>query len=421
LKLHFHIAQSVAEALHDIFVGGYYADKVIERQFRGHPKWGARDRRFFAETVYGITRWWRYLWHLLDEEPNLEEHGIHLLGTWFVARASLGGLTNQNAQVNAGLPDWPELQDFPYEKVARRQKEKMSRAIRQSVPDWIDQWAFEELGSRWEPSLTAMNEIAPVVLRTNTLKTNRDALRNLLAEKGIATDVIAERAEALVLKERQNVFKTEEFKKGFFEMQDASSQKVAALLNPQPGEKVIDACAGAGGKSLHMAAMMKNKGKIISMDTEERKLQELKLRNRRAGVDIVETRWIDSSKTIKRMKEAADALLLDVPCSGLGVWRRNPDARWKITAENIKELLETQSMILRTYSEMVKPGGRMVYATCSLLPSENEKQVEKFLTAHPGWKKVEELRLWPDVDRFDGFYMCLMKRIESGRFSPGTI
>jgi 16S rRNA (cytosine967-C5)-methyltransferase len=410
LKLHFHIAQSTVEALNDIFNEGYYADKVIERQFRNHPKWGARDRRFFAETVYGITRWWRYLWYLLDEEPDLEKHGVHLIGCWIVARVSLGGLLRDGAQTDSTLPPWDEMRDFPYEKVAQRHKANPKRAVRQSVPDWIDKQAFDELGDRWEPSLDAMNEVAPVVLRANTLKISAAALRSQLKLKGIDTTVVDDCPEALVLRERQNVFRTEEFKSGFFEMQDASSQRVAALLNPKPGERVIDACAGAGGKALHMAALMKNKGKIIAMDVEERKLQELKLRNRRAGVDIVETKLIDSSKAIKRLKESADALLLDVPCSGLGVWRRNPDARWKMTEENVQELIKTQKEILFSYSEMVKPKGRMVYATCSLLPSENEKQVDEFLAAHPGWEKVEEQRLWPDLDGFDGFYMCLMKR-----------
>ncbi|MGE3975781.1 MAG: RsmB/NOP family class I SAM-dependent RNA methyltransferase [Bdellovibrionales bacterium] len=410
MKLHFHIAQSILVALNDIFVEGYYADKVIERQFRNHPKWGARDRRFFAETVYGITRWWRYLWYLLDEEPDLERHGYYLLGAWLIVRGELGGITNEGAQTNDELPQWAELEDFPLSQVQNRKKQNVSRAIRQSVPDWIDQLAFEELGERWEPSLQAMNKIAPVVLRANTLKISKSELQKYLQANGTETTEVELSPQALVLKKRENVFKTEEFKKGFFEMQDASSQRVALMLNPQPGERVIDACAGAGGKTLHMAALMKNKGKIIAMDVEERKLQELKLRNRRAGVDIVETKPIESTKTIKRLKETADALLLDVPCSGIGVWRRNPDSRWKLTEDNIKELLETQAQILSGYSEMVKPGGRMVYATCSLLPSENEKQVSRFLEANAQWKKVEELRLWPDLDGYDGFYICSLKR-----------
>jgi 16S rRNA (cytosine967-C5)-methyltransferase len=206
---------------------------------------------------------------------------------------------------------------------------------------------------------------------------------------------------------------TECFKKGFFEVQDAGSQMIAPLLNPQPGERVVDACAGAGGKSLHLAACMKNKGKIISMDIHEWKLNELKKRAARGGVDIIETKVIETNKTIKRLENSFDKILLDVPCSGMGVIRRNPDTKWKLSMEEIDRMILLQREILRDYSKMGKSKSTMVYATCSILNRENEDQVKWFLTETEegkSWKLVEEVRLWPHKDGFDGFYAAKMER-----------
>jgi 16S rRNA (cytosine967-C5)-methyltransferase len=176
--------------------------------------------------------------------------------------------------------------------------------------------------------------------------------------------------------------------------------------------RVVDACAGAGGKTLHLAALMKNKGRIIGMDVEQWKLDELQKRGRRAGVSNMEIRFIESSKTIKRLENSADRLLLDVPCSGLGVLRRNPDAKWKLSLDFIQKVKDLQQHILNDYCLMLKPGGMMVYSTCSILSSENEKQVQQFLKDRgEQFELVEEKRAWPS-DGFDGFYMALLKRIK---------
>jgi 16S rRNA (cytosine967-C5)-methyltransferase len=216
----------------------------------------------------------------------------------------------------------------------------------------------------------------------------------------------------LVLEERQNVFGVPSFKEGLFEVQDAASQIIAYFLRVEPGLRVVDACAGAGGKTLHLAALMKNKGRIVAMDIEQWKLDELLKRARRAGVTNLEPRLIDSSKVIKRLENTADRLLLDVPCSGMGVLKRNPDAKWKLSAQFIEEVKATQEKIINDYCKMIKPGGFMVYSTCSMLPSENENQVSKFLSTHEGkYALVEEKHVWPSQG-FDGFYMALIKRIE---------
>ena len=177
--------------------------------------------------------------------------------------------------------------------------------------------------------------------------------------------------------------------------------------------RVIDACAGGGGKTLHLAALMQNKGRIIALDIEAWKLDELKKRARRAGAsDTIETRVIESSKVIKRLENSADRLLLDVPCSGLGVLKRNPDAKWKLSPEFIEKVKITQQEILTSYSSMLKPQGVMVYSTCSILASENEKQVEKFMELNPGKFEIQQQdMLWPS-EGFDGFFMCRLKKLK---------
>jgi 16S rRNA (cytosine967-C5)-methyltransferase len=172
----------------------------------------------------------------------------------------------------------------------------------------------------------------------------------------------------------------------------------------------VDACAGAGGKTLHLAALMKNKGSIIALDVQEKRLTELKLRARRAGAHCIETRLIEGSKVIKRLKNSADRLLLDVPCSGLGVLRRNPDSKWKLTPEKMETLNQLQKKIINEYSEILKPGGLMVYATCSVLPSENQNVIAEFLKNRSDWILEQELSLDPSQGMTDGFYVARIKK-----------
>ena len=231
----------------------------------------------------------------------------------------------------------------------------------------------------------------------------------MLIKEGIETENLSNNPDALVLSKRKNVFTSQAFKDGMFEVQDASSQLVAPFMDLKEGMRVIDACAGAGGKTLHIAALMNNKGRIIALDTEGWKLEELRKRARRAGASNIETRTIDSSKTIKRLENSADRLLLDVPCSGLGVLRRNPDAKWKLSLEFIEKVKILQQKILNDYSIMLKKGGVLVYSTCSILPSENEMQVEKFLSEKKDFELVEQKSIYPN-EGFDGFFMARIKK-----------
>lgn len=393
MKLYRPLVNAVIAALKAIFEEGKYADKVIEKTLKQNPKWGSRDRRFIAETTYDIVRWHRLLAACV-RNPDY----YSLLGAYFVLRG-------------IELPPWEEFRNVDPKAVAAKQREAEGvRKIRESVPDWLDDLGERELGGRWDDELQALNGEAPVVLRTNTIKTSAKKLQERLMKEDVETSRIEGLPDALIVSRRQNVFRLAPFLEGEFEVQDAASQAVAPFLEVKPGMRVVDACAGAGGKTLHLAALMENKGRLIALDVEQWKLDELKKRARRGGVSNLETRVIDSARVIKRLAGTADRLLLDVPCSGLGVLRRNPDAKWKLSALYIKEVQALQQTILRDYSDIVKPGGFMVYATCSILPSENEEQVKWFLKKRgDAFTLVREKRLWPS-EGFDGFYMALLQR-----------
>jgi 16S rRNA (cytosine967-C5)-methyltransferase len=279
----------------------------------------------------------------------------------------------------------------------------------------MDELGRKELGKLWESEIHALNEQAKVILRTNTLKITPQKLQLILDEELIPTKLVEGYPEALELYERADVFKTEAFKKGFFEVQDASSQKVGHALNLEPGLRVIDACAGAGGKTLHIAALMENKGQIIAMDIYGNKLKELKRRAKRAGAHNLETREIDSTKVIKKLHNSADRVLIDAPCTGLGVLRRNPDAKWKLTPEFLKEIRGKQQNLLLDYSKMVKPGGLLVYATCSILPTENQVQVQDFLNSPEGefFQLDSDEKILAHKSGYDGFYYAVLKNNKS--------
>ena len=395
MKLFVNLARAVISSLEMIFEQNKYADKVIEKVLKQNPKWGARDRRFIAETTYDIVRWYRFLQNITEAEEN---DYWKLLGGWCVLH-------------QIPLPAWEEFKGLNEKRILERNiKMKSVRRFRESIPDWLDALGEQELGNRWEKELHALNEEAAVVLRANTLKTSAKDLQYSLRESEVETDYLRDFPDALILTERQNIFRHPAFKEGMFEVQDAASQFIAPFLRVSPGMRVIDACAGAGGKTLHLAAIMKNKGRIIAMDVEAFKLEELQKRAKRAGVNNLEIRRIESSKTIKRLENSADRLLLDVPCSGLGVLKRNPDAKWKLSVEFIENVKELQQHILQDYCNMLKKDGLMVYSTCSVLPSENERQVDKFLERNGDkFELIDQKHSWP-TEGFDGFYMALLRK-----------
>lgn len=402
MRLHRNLCFAVIDGLLQIFNEGEYADKVIQQLLKRDKRWGSRDRSFVAETTYEIVRWKRLYAEIANvKEPFNRDDLWRMFAVW----ATLKGIK---------LPDWKYFENTPTRKIKGRFDELSKiRKFRESVPDWIDELGIKELGEEtWTKEIAVQNKQADVILRVNTLKTNKKDLKLKLQSENIETEFLSKYPYALRLTERANVFKTEAFKKGWFEVQDASSQLVADFLDVKPGMKVVDTCAGAGGKTLHLAALMENKGQVIAMDIYESKLKKLKVRARRNGVHNVELKVIDSTKPIKKLHNKADRILIDAPCSGLGVLRRNPDAKWKLEPEFIDRIKQTQQQVLQQYSKMLKSGGKMVYATCSILPSENQKQVDTFLASESGkdFTFVKDKKVLAHESGFDGFYMALLER-----------
>lgn len=402
MRLHRNLVFAVIDALDLIFNQGEYADKVIEKTLKRDKRWGSRDRGFIAETVYEIVRWRRLYAEIAEAKAPFSREGLfRIFGVW----ATLRGIA---------LPEWKQFPSVPTRRIKGKFDELSKiRKFRESIPDWMDKLGEKELGKKWNAEIHALNQQAPVVLRANTLKTTKENLREKLSEEGIDTILLKNYPDALQLEERTNVFSTKAFKDGLFEVQDASSQLVAPFLNAKPGMRVVDACAGAGGKSLHLAALMENKGQIIAMDIFPNKLKELKRRARRAGAHNIEPRHIDSTKTIKKLYGKADLLLIDAPCSGLGVLSRNPDAKWKLKPDLLESIKKKQADILDKYSKMLKPGGKMVYATCSVLPSENQMQVKDFLKRESGkdFVLIKEKTILSSESGYDGFYMALVSKL----------
>lgn len=402
MRLHRNLVYTTIDALHAIFNEGEYADKVVARSLKKDKRWGSSDRKFVAETIYEIVRWKRLYSEIAQvREPFDRDNLWRIFGVWAVLRGY-------------PIPDWRQLEGTPERKIKGRFDELSKiRVLRESIPDWIDEVAIAELGETfWEKEIAAQNQTAQVILRTNTLKTTPSKLRARLMDLDIETEMLPGQPEALVLKQRANVFLTDAFKEGLFEVQDASSQRVAHYLDVAPGMRVVDACAGAGGKTLHLASLMENKGQLIAMDLYESKLKQLKLRAKRNAAFNIEYRIIDSTKVIKRLYEKADRVLIDAPCSGLGVLRRNPDSKWKLQPEFLDNIRTVQREVLENYSKMVKPGGKLVYATCSILPSENEQQIQHFLNTEPGkaFTFVKDEKIFASTSGFDGFYMAQLAR-----------
>ena len=396
--IHRNLLIGIHDALEETFFQDKkYADKVLERLLKAHKKWGSADRQVVSEIFYDIVRWKKRLEYYMGEGTKPSNIYNLILAYLLWKKVKYKKFDEFDGIKTGGILSKLDKKTFP------------TKAIEHSVPDWLAGLFEKELGAKWEKEMSALNEQAPVILRANSLKISAENLVEILKEEGVNSFVLRGYPDAVQLEEKKNVFLTSAFKEGFFEVQDASSQKIAELLDVKEGMRVVDACAGAGGKTLHIAALMKNKGQIIALDIYEWKLAELKRRAKRAGAFNIETRFIEDNKVIKRLHNTADRLLIDAPCSGLGVLKRNPDSKWKIDEDFINRIKTEQENILHNYSKILKKGGKMVYATCSILPSENGEQVRKFLAENTEFVLMKEENIMPS-DGYDGFYMALIER-----------
>ncbi|MCB1909781.1 MAG: RsmB/NOP family class I SAM-dependent RNA methyltransferase [Rhodocyclaceae bacterium] len=408
--------QSV-QVLGSVLAFRHPADGVLSRHFREHRRLGQRDRAFIAEGVYSVLRRLRWLRRLAGFHATPRQ----LLLAW-LARGEGMSLRRLHEVLKPQERDW--LAEIKAKTVADE-----SLGERCDMPDWLVDRLLPEFGEEGLLALArSLNRPAPLDLRVNPLRAEREAVREALAGDGLIAQPCRFSPLALRLEQKPALTRHPLFVDGHIEVQDEGSQLLAMLVAPRRGELVVDFCAGAGGKTLHLGALMKNTGRLYAYDVSDRRLARLKPRLARAGLSNVHPLVIsgENDARVKRLSGKADRVLVDAPCSGLGTLRRNPDLKWRHNPQSIAELATKQAAILAAAARLPKPGGRLVYATCSLLREENDGIVDAFLADHPGYRELrsedllgaqgvnlscgERLRLQPDRHDCDGFFAAVMER-----------
>ena len=394
----------------------YPADAVVSRYFREHRELGHADRAFVAETVFAVLRRGRSI------------------------EARCAGKLSDRARLLVALAvtrGWSQRELAPVLKASEEEWVAAAKAmpdadftpaVRCDLPDWLYNALEAQFGAEEAMRLAdALNQPAPLDLRVNTVKTNREAVLERLAGDGIAAVPGSLSPLAIRLRDKPALAKHPLFLEGAFEVQDEGSQLLGYLLEPKRGEMVVDFCAGAGGKTLLLGALMRNTGRLYAFDVSDKRLANLKPRLARSGLSNVHPARIEHERDtkIKRLTGKVDRVLVDAPCSGLGTLRRNPDLKWRQDADAVAELAVKQAAILEAAARLVRPGGRVVYATCSLLTAENEAIVDAFLAKHPEFTLTpasavlakqgivvdgDTLRLLPHRHNTDGFFAAVLDK-----------
>ena len=397
-RIHPNQAEAIANALYAVLIEKKRASRILERTVEEHPKWGSRDRNLLYQATFHILRWKRKFNHF----AALEENSFSPW-SWIKCWCILNDYE---------VPDWKEMDTAPYENKQELQSITFdTEALEYSFPDWLFNRMLDELKDATKKEIHALNRQAGIALRVNRLLTSPKRLKvELQKTNHVETTLIATAPDALVLPKGRKLNKNPYFLKGQFEIQDLNSQRIAPFCKVAPGMRVVDLCAGAGGKTLHLASLMRNQGEIKAFDVVPNKLRELERRAKRGKVTIIETKTIDESFPNESLKAWADVVLIDAPCSGLGTLKRNPEVKWNITPERLLELQQIQQELLRNAASLVKSNGTLIYATCSVLPSENQQQVEWFLSQE-GDFVLETMETLPaSASSFDGFFMARMKK-----------
>ena len=399
------------------------ADAVVSRFFRDNRGLGPRERATLAETVYTVLRKKLLFDHMAPSGSGAKERRLAILGFYGPRDFLDGALTDQEKnwldQCNAVKPD------------------DLMERHRHNLPEWLVLPLKEQLGDGFWPLVESMSHAAPLDLRVNALKDKRSDVQKELAKVGIKASPTPYSPWGLRINDKPALTKLDVFTRGAIEVQDEGSQLLALLLDAKRGEMVVDFCAGAGGKTLAIGATMRNTGRLYAFDVSAHRLDALKPRLARSGLSNVHPAAIahERDDRIKRLAGKIDRVLVDAPCSGLGTLRRNPDLKWRQSAKSVEELVAKQTAILDSAARLLKPGGRLVYATCSILPQENEAIAEAFAAAHPDFEmldagdlleqlKVEGarslcsggasgsgyLRMWPHLHHTDGFFAAIWSK-----------
>ena len=427
------------DILAKVEAGGRPADDAAADYFRRQRYIGAKDRTHIAGHVYGVLRhravidWWIGRIGKGDVAPTPRGRTL----------AALLVIEGWRPEAVAAACDGDRFRPAPLDAAETRlvaglagrtlRHPEMPPSVANDLPDWLEPYLQRSFGKDLEREVAALNAAAPIDLRVNLLKTDPEAARRALAAEGVATEATPLSPVGLRLAKRVPLAGLAAFKRGLIEVQDEGSQIAALMADARPGMRVVDFCAGAGGKTLALAAGMANRGKLVACDVSAHRLQRAALRLRRAGVDNVERRVLSSEhdKWIKRHTQTFDRVFVDAPCLGTGTWRRNPGDKWRAQSRDLVELVDRQQQILRSAARLVRPGGRLVYVTCSLLREENAAQAESFLVEEPDFALLPAQRVWtetiggaspggrnyllltPARHGTDGFFVAVFKRLQS--------
>jgi len=378
---------------------GFASDRLAEA-FRRERRLDSDERRFVAETLYGMIR------HLRRLDEGLTAGGLRPGGPApdrerLIAYLVLEvGLSAEDAARHAPKLDWKKLAGIDSELL--RERDPVRRIARvHSLPDWLARALVDERGAEEAADLAAaLNRRAPMTVRANLLAGDADALVAELADEGIAAHRGTFGSAAVTVDTRTNLFGLEAFRRGHFEAQDEGSQLVAELVAPPPRGRVVDYCGGAGGKALALAAMLGNRGRVVACDVDERKLAELRRRARRGGATNIQTILLAGEAaaawpaSLAAFEGQCHRVLVDAPCSGIGALRRNPEARWRLAPADLERMPGLQIAIARRARDLLAPGGRLIYATCTLLRAENGAVVERLLGESADFELVPIKDVW---------------------------
>ncbi len=423
--------QATLDLLHESDTVAGPADAVVSAWFRARRHIADDDRGQIIALFYALLRHQARLgWWLAGQ--GVEDHPRSRLLAWLIL--GTGRTPAQVASLFTGRNAEPAALTEPERSLLGKLEGRavdhpaMPEPIGVECPDWALAPLQRRFGTAFGPEMAAMLTGAPRDLRVNTIKTDRPAMLSALRALGLRAEPTPLAPQGIRLAESLSLARLPMLKSGDVEIQDEGSQLVALLVDARPGDRVVDFCAGAGGKTLAMAAQMANKGHVVACDVMEGRLKRAAERFRQAGIHNVQTRLLasETDKWVKRHKAGFDRVLVDAPCSGTGTWRRNPDARWRAMAgSRLDNLLPLQAKILASAARLVRPGGRLVYATCSLLLEENEDQVAAFLAAHPDFRIIplpqaapdlagsahpDFLSLTPAQHDTDGFFAAVLQR-----------
>ncbi len=398
MKLYRNLANGIIEGVQEVLGNRKALRPTLKNILIKNRKWGSNDRKLVGKGIIEIIRWKRKFDVIGKLNVKSKNYYKNLLVVWsiyndieFEECLTFSELKKDNICNNISITN-------------------SKRALKNSIPDWLDSLGMKTYGKViWEKEIQALNRPAKLFLRTNTLKTNIKKLQAYLKEKHkVNTNKVSNIPNALVVEENKILTHLDVYKKGWFEIQDLNSQKISIFTNPKPNMLIIDTCAGSGGKTLHLATIMRNKGRIIATDSSDRKRKQLENRLKRNGISIVEYLNNENEGLLKKYYNSANIVIIDAPCSGLGVLKRNPAAKWHINPDRIRQLVGIQKQILQEYATLVKSGGNLIYATCTIFPNENQNQIKNFLKSKIGLEfnlEKQEVLLSQNTDG-DGFYMA---------------